>query len=124
MIRRRLVLVLLVLVACGSCKPAPSRPRVAKIVAPIFEVELKPLTPLIANTPTHVVVDSLGNICWVQESEAGDDNMFIIGEGEIPRSTNLTSARILAALGASGGSGNIQSLAAGRNGALYFYFLG
>src|SRR5690242_20504676 len=60
---------------------------------PEYELELKPLTPLAENAPTHIVVDSLGNICWVQETERKDDTLFIMGEGLIPRTTELSSMR-------------------------------
>jgi hypothetical protein len=100
--------------ASGPMAPAP----------PVYEVQLKPLTPLAENLPTHVVVDSLGNICWTQETERRDDTLFIMGEGLIPRTTPLTSMKIAEVLGEPAGMGNIQSVAAARGGEIYFYFQG
>jgi hypothetical protein len=91
---------------------------------PSYEAELQPLTPLARGRLTHIAVDSLGNVYWVQESGARDDTLFVMGEARIPRTAALTAARIADALGARGGSGNIQSIAPARGGDLYFYFRG
>jgi hypothetical protein len=51
--------------------------------------------------------------------------MFVIGQGDIPRVTQLSAATISAALGvSSGGKGNIHDIAAGPSGEIYFYFCG
>src|ERR1051326_2687712 len=120
---RRPLCVLLAFLLAASCNRAPTR---SSRPAPpsSYEVEFKPLTPLSPNRPTHIAVDSLGNICWVQENETADDSVFIMGEGDIPRATELTVAHIAAALGSPGGSRNISSLAPARSGGLYFYFSG
>jgi hypothetical protein len=89
-----------------------------------LELELKPLTPLLPNRQTHVTVDHLGNVYWVQEGDRGDDTMFVIGEGDIPRASKLSAANIAAALKSSGGRGNIQGISAGAAGEIYFYFNG
>lgn len=93
-------------------------------------VQLRTLTQLLPNRPTHVAVDRLGQTFWVQESENARDVMFMIGEGEIPRATRLTTSNILAALddegdrtGAGKGSGNVRDLAPAERGA-FFYFYG
>src|SRR5438552_8610735 len=62
---------------------------------------------------------------YVQESDDGEDVAFIAGPSDVPRATRLSSANILSAVGASAGEkGNIQSIAAGPGGEIYFYFLG
>src|SRR4029079_656295 len=93
-------------------------------VRPALQVDLKPLTPLLPNRPTHVVLDSLGNVYWSQETDRGDDILFVMGDGDIPRATQLSVATVAAALGASGATGNLQGLGAGGGGDVYFYFSG
>lgn len=122
MMRRfALVLIGLLLVACDDTPvyvaPPSSRPAALELV-------LKPITPLLPNRPTHVAVDPLGNVYWSQETDRRDDTLFVIGEGEIPRATQLSVGTIAASLGAAGGRGNIQGLAAGPVGEIYFYFSG
>src|SRR4051812_39998626 len=108
-----------------SCERRSAAPLPATSPAQIvFELELKPLTPLLPNRPTHVAVDPLGNIYWVQETDRADDTMFVIGEGDIPRATQLSGGTIAAAMNASGGRGNIQGIASGPGGEIYFYFTG
>ncbi|HEX8522310.1 MAG TPA: hypothetical protein VF669_08645 [Tepidisphaeraceae bacterium] len=125
--RTRVILLFLALIALG-CDSKPKAPTFVpperEPEGPTYEIELQPLTPLAVGRQTHVVVDSLGNICWVQESPKADDILFIMGEDKIPRSTTLTVPRICDALGEPGGTGNIQSIAAARNGEIYFYFSG
>ncbi|MEO6435166.1 MAG: hypothetical protein ABIP55_05335 [Tepidisphaeraceae bacterium] len=114
----------LAMVSLGSCDrdtPAPATPAPA---TGKYELDLKPLTPLLPNRPTHIAADPLGNMYWVQESDRGDDTLFVIGEGDIPRATQLSAANIGVTLGTPGARGNIQALAAGPRGELYFYFLG
>src|SRR5689334_18929207 len=98
--------------AGASCDRQPPRVVSTAPSAPRLALELKPLTPLLPNRPTHVVLDSLGNIYWAQETDRGDDILFIMGEGEIPRATQLSVANVAAAMGASGATGNLQSIAA------------
>src|SRR3954464_13512369 len=45
-----------------GCDREPPRPLTTAPAGPVMQLELKPLTPLLPNRPTHVVVDSLGNI--------------------------------------------------------------
>jgi hypothetical protein len=111
--------------ALAACDRRPSAPAVATAPAAVaLELELKPITPLLPNRPTHVTVDMLGNIYWVQEGDRADDTMFVIGEGDIPRATQLSVANIAAAMDASGARGNIHDIAAGPGGEIYFYFSG
>jgi hypothetical protein len=93
-------------------------------------VHLRTITQLLPNRPTHVAVDRIGQIFWVQESENEQDVLFMIGDGGIPRATRLTSSNILEALqdaGDSGGrgrgTGHIRALVAAEGG-VYFYFYG
>jgi hypothetical protein len=127
--RRRTILPLLValllLIGCGD-----ERPTVAPATRPTevaLDLSLKPLTPLLPNRPTHVTVDRLGNVYWVQETDRGDDAMFVIGEGGIPRATQLTVPNVAALLGAgTGARGNIHGIAGATDagGEIYFYFQG
>ena len=71
--------------ALPGCDDERPKPVPATRPAAALDLELKPLTPLLPNRPTHVTVDRLGNVYWVQETDRGDDAMFVIGEGGIPR---------------------------------------
>ena len=122
LIRLMIVAIALAPAACDR-RPVASLPSTAP-TQPVLELELKPLTPLLPNRMTHVAVDPLGNIYWVQETDRADDTLFVIGEGDIPRATQLSVANIAAAMDAPGGRGNIQGLAAGPGGELYFFFSG
>ncbi|CAN5647558.1 hypothetical protein BH09PLA1_BH09PLA1_06230 [soil metagenome] len=141
MIPRSLVLTLgLLLIA--SC----DRPKALVALAPqgaANDVRMEPIAQLVTNRTTHVAVDPLGNIYWSQETEDGQDLLFVTGRsGNLPQPSTLSSSSILAALkpgmpaaGATQGKspgarapakpgGNIQSLVCGVDGALYFYFNG
>src|SRR5439155_7259479 len=112
------ILIWLMMVAIALAPAACDRRPVASLPStaptqPVLELELKPLTPLLPNRITHVAVDPLGNIYWVQETDRADDTLFVIGEGDIPRATQLSVANIAAALGAPGGRGIIQVIAVG-----------
>lgn len=112
-------------ILCGCDRaPAPAAMPSTRSSGPVFELELKPLTPLLPNRPTHIAVDHLGNVYWVQESDRDDDTLFVIGEGDIPRATQLSAANIAATMGVSGGRGNIHAIAPGPQGEIYFYFCG
>ncbi len=118
---------LLLALLCTACDRTPARVTVPSTApaAPTLELELKPVTPLVSGRPTHVAVDPLGNIYWVQESpDRGDDTLFVIGDGEIPRATQLSAGLISQAMGAPEGRGNIQGVASGPAGEIYFYFCG
>lgn len=118
--------IVLLALSCVACDRTPARvPMPATAPAPTLELELRPITPLVAGRSTHVTVDPLGNIYWVQESpDVGNDTLFAIGEGEIPRATQLSAGLIAQALGAPDGRGNIQGVASGPAGEIYFYFCG
>src|SRR5688572_7409786 len=115
MYRRRTILTLLIalplLSGCGDDRPAVA--PATRPTATALDLSLKPLTPLLPNRPTHVTVDRFGNVYWVQETDRGDDAMFVIGEGGIPRATQLTVPNVAALLGAgTGARGNIHGVAA------------
>ena len=121
----RALLCLLTVVGVVGCERekgnagAATRPAAASV-----DLDMKPLTPLLPNRPTHATVDALGNVYWVQETDRGDDTMFVIGEGGIPRATQLSVANVAALLGADGARGNIHGIAApvSASGDIYFYF--
>jgi len=113
--------------ALPGCDDERPKPVPATRPAAALDLELKPLTPLLPNRPTHVTVDRVGNVYWVQETDRGDDAMFVIGEGGIPRATQLAAPNIAALLGAADGArGNIHGIAAAADagGDIYFYFVG
>ena len=126
--RRSTILALLIAVLLSACDE--ERPVVLPATRPsepALDLSLKPLTPLLPNRPTHVTVDRLGNVYWVQETDRGDDAMFVIGEGGIPRATQLTVPNVAALLGAgTAARGNIHGVAAASDagGDIYFYFQG
>jgi hypothetical protein len=110
------------------------------------QVQLEPLAQLVANRTTHLAVDALGNLYWSQETEDGQDLVFVtgmaaVGGANLPLPSALSSVNILAAMRPLTGEtslrsstsskraptkpgGNIQSLVTGSDGAVYFYFNG
>ena len=127
-IARLVALLLLLLSLAGGCDDdAQNAAAPATPAEPTLELDMKPLTPLLPNRPTHATVDRLGNVYWVQETDRGDDAMFVIGEGGIPRATQLSVQTIASLLGVGDGArGNIHGIAAaaGPGGDIYFYFIG
>jgi hypothetical protein len=112
---------------CDDDAPRGTAVVSTRPAGPALDLEMKPLTPLLPNRPTHTTVDQLGNVYWVQETDRKDDTMFVIGEGGIPRATQLAAPNIGALLGVSEGArGNIQGIAAAADagGQIYFYFRG
>jgi hypothetical protein len=93
-------------------------------------LQLRTVAQLLPNRRTHVAVNRVGHLFWVQETEDGHDVLFMQGETGIPRATRLGTSNILDALrdaGDSAGdgpiSGNIRDIVAAEGG-LYFYFFG
>jgi hypothetical protein len=133
MLRFAIIVVgLLSLVSCDS----PQAVVVLEAKGSGAKVQLEPIAQLVANRTTHVAVDPLGNLYWSQESDDGQDLLFVTGRGgSLPEPAMLSSKHILAALrplrdediatsGKLKAGGNIQSLVAGSDGAIYFYFNG
>ena len=88
-------------------------------------VEITRVTPLPPNHRTHVAPTGIGQLFWVQEAEtAGRETVFAISDGGLPSATRFSNASVLEALGQADAAGSIQSMAAGPEGKLYFYFLG
>jgi hypothetical protein len=139
------------LAAFSSCDKPKSAAVAEDATIPIPQLQVDALAQLLANRLTHVTDDSAGNLYWVQESDDGRDVMYVMGAGgdEVPRATALTSDAILdamppvklpekppaptAAKASTGKSksagtvrrgGNIQSIAGGADGEVYFYFAG
>jgi hypothetical protein len=110
--------------ACDRKPAAPTFVPPPKDEGPSYEIRLEPVTPLSPARLTHVALDTLGNLCWIQETDKGDDTLFIMGDDRVPRAADLSTDRICDALDASGGTGNIQSIAPAPKGEIYFYFLG
>jgi hypothetical protein len=102
-------------------------------------VEVRPLSQLLPDQPTHLAADSFGNIYWVQETSSGQDILFVAGSDDIPQPTALTSDAIIAAFGPApapisrpgsagaapgAGSGNIQSIVIDADDNVLFFFSG
>src|SRR5262249_30779651 len=125
---RVVVAIFFLLSFCGACDQPPVPTEDLPTTAPAhksYAANVSIVTPLLPRRAVHVAVDPPGNLWFVQESDNGDDVTFIAGASEAPRATRLTSANILAAVGASADdNGNIQSIAAGANGEIYFYLKG
>ncbi|MCC7349143.1 MAG: hypothetical protein IT446_01115 [Phycisphaerales bacterium] len=115
-----LVLFLMPLACKRKPTPAPPPPMPAATI-PILNVQS--LIPLVPGRPTHLAVAPRQQFYWVQESTTGDDTVIGLDSRMIPQATDLTAGKILSELGASSGTGNIQSLVWADD-QLYFYFLG
>jgi hypothetical protein len=107
----------------AGCDREPQAPPAAK-PAPVLGVEIQVLTPLPPDRRTHLAPMRDGWLFWVQEGDGGLETVFTMSEGGLPSATTFSSATILEAMGENKGTGNIQSLAAGDDGKLYFYFTG
>lgn len=91
-------------------------------------VSVKAITPLLPRLPTHLAIDSRGNLYWAQESDppvAGGDLVFVMGDEGVPQTVApLGVDDILTALGMKGGQGAVRSLAVGPGDQLYALFTG
>jgi hypothetical protein len=106
----------------GCDRPVPSAAAGKRPTT--MAVEITRVTPLPPNHRTHVTSTGNGQIFWVQEADsAGRETVFAISEGGLPSATRFSNASILEALGQPDAAGNIQSMVAGADGKLYFYFL-
>jgi hypothetical protein len=113
---------LIALAACDRDQTAP--PATPQPKPATRAVEVSDVTPLPPGRRTHVAPTETGQAFWVQELESGRQTIFAIGDGALPAATKLGSQAILDALGQPDGAGSITSLAAARDGRLYFYFAG
>jgi hypothetical protein len=124
-------IVFLAAMCCLSCDrsppPAPSKPASQPVPQdqplPEMQCDVSMVTPLLPKRPTHIAVDPFSNIYYVQESDDGNDGVFVIGGAGISNATSLSTMSILQAMN-SPGSGNIQSIAAATDGNIYFFFNG
>lgn len=119
---RWLILVLFLMPLACKRKPNPTPPPPVPAVS-IPTLEIQSLMPLLPGRPTHLAIAARQQFYWVQETTTGDDTVFGLDSQMIPAATPLTTAKILSELGASSGTGNIQSLAWADD-QLYFYFIG
>jgi hypothetical protein len=122
--------------ACHRRAPAPPPPSADRPRT----VVLRPLTQLLPGRITHVTADAVHNVYFVQETDEGQDVVFVAGPDDVAMPTVLTSAAILAATGpipsqpaarandsgppVKAPAGNIQSLLAMPDGSVVFYFNG
>jgi len=98
---------------------------------------IRPLAQLLPSLTTHLTVDAAHHVYFVQESDDGNDIVFVEGADDLAKPTMLTSSAILAATGGrdnppasvdnSGhktlpAAGNVQSLLALADGRLLFFF--
>lgn len=124
-------LVSILLLGTIGCNRAPAPPATAPAtqaaakLPPLgaLQCKLAVLAPLVPKRMTHLTVDPSSNVYFVQESDDGSDTMFIIGSEDVSIATPLSARGLLAAMNEKG-SGNIQSIAAGGDGNIYFFFTG
>jgi hypothetical protein len=102
-------------------------------------MDIRPLSQLIPDRPTHLAADDLGNVYWVQETPEGEDILFVAGQDESPHPTGLTAGAIVAVFGPppaptsrpgastaapATASGNIESIAVDSDNRVLFFFSG
>lgn len=116
-------------VACDK-PPAPTastRPagdsRVSHVPA-FTRGHLQTLAVLAPNRPTSIAVLPSGKLFFCQTTPDGRDLVLTIGNREVPEPTALTSSTIADAIGDPLINGNIESLTAGHDGRLWFFFRG
>lgn len=133
MLRSGITFALALLIGCDRTPKAPAAPAtradnsvpVAKNIVRMgaMQCQMKVVAPLLPKRATHLAVDPASNVYFVQESNDGDDTLFVIGSGDVSNTTPLSARGILTVLGEKG-SGNIQSIAAAADGNVYFLFAG
>src|SRR4051812_15807887 len=126
--KRLLVSLVIALIGCNRAPAPPATAPATQAAAKLpplgaLQCKLAVLAPLVPKRITHLTVDPSSNVYFVQESDDGSDTMFIIGSEDVSIATPLSARGLLAAMNEKG-SGNIQSIAAGADGNIYFYFTG
>jgi hypothetical protein len=81
------------------------------------------VTPILPKRVTHLTIDPLSTVYFLQESDDGGDTLFVLGDSDVSSALPLSSRAVLAAMDEQG-TGNIQSIAAGSDRNVYFYFTG
>src|SRR5262249_38388909 len=111
--------------ALAGCDQSPASSRHSVQLPKRTVIQVESVTQLAPNRIAHVALDRAGHIYFTVETTEGSDGVIVVNESGLPRATRLTSANIPAALGETiGGSGTIQDLVSGSDGAIYFYFSG
>jgi hypothetical protein len=129
---RRCVAFILVMamIGCDRGGTSPASAPATQAQTPAKQVPLGPLqceitavAPLLPKRATHLAVDPASNIYYLQETDDGGDTLFIIGPGDVSNALPLSAHAILIAMDEEG-TGNIQSIAAGADRNIYFFFTG
>jgi hypothetical protein len=139
----------LALVGCGKSKTTPAsaqaatEPAAPPAAAGAGSVDhprsatIRPLAQLLPWRTTHLTIDAAHHVYFVQESDEGNDIVFVAGPDDIAKPTLLTTNSILTATGGRDNpapsqnafghktlpaAGNVQSLLALADGRLLFFF--
>jgi hypothetical protein len=138
----------LALVGCGKSKPTPAsaqaatEPAASPAAAGTASLDprsatIRPLAQLLPWRTTHLTVDAAHHVYFVQESDDGNDIVFVAGPDDIAKPTMLATNSILAATGGRDNpppsqnafghktlpaAGNVQSLLALADGRVLFFF--
>jgi hypothetical protein len=129
----RLALLLAVLVTvlgCDRSAPAPapapstqSQPPPQPVEFGPFQCDVSVVAPLLPRRATHLTIDPSSNIYYLQETPDGGDTLFIIGADGVSNALPLSARSVLVTMDEKG-TGNIQSIAAGADRDIYFFFSG
>ena len=88
-----------------------------------MQCDVSVVTPILPKRVTHLTIDPASNVYFLQESDDGGDTLYILGDGDVANPLPLTARSLLVAMDEKG-TGNIQSIAAGADRNIYFYFSG
>ena len=122
-------ILLVAMIGCdrGGNSPAPAATQAQTPAKQLplgpLQCEITAVAPLLPKRATHLAVDPASNIYYLQETDDGGDTLFIIGSGDVSNALPLSARSILIAMGEKG-TGNIQSIAAGADRNIYFFFTG
>ena len=106
--------------ATAPAQPAQTPPP---ILAGSLQCDIAVVAPVLPKRITHLTIDPASNLYFLQEADDGSDTLFIVGNGDVSNAIPLSAHGVLTVLEEKG-SGNIQSIAAGSDGNVYFYFSG